>query len=129
MSSGNVGDPLTSLEPPDIGGGSGRYAAVEGPLLALHRPSLDEPLLIRTPQLAALMRSQNRNGRKTVTQPLQTSAVLDQRVVIGQLNIEHYRRKLATEADAAKRLTPLRLLAKEEARLAELKHSSGAQPA
>lgn len=30
----------------------------------MHRPSLDEPLLIRTPQLAALMRSQNRNGRK-----------------------------------------------------------------
>ena len=37
----------------------------------MHRPSLDEPLLIRTPQLAALMRSQNRKGRKTVTQPLQ----------------------------------------------------------
>jgi hypothetical protein len=54
---------------------------------------------------------------------------LDQRVVIGQLNIEHRRRKLATEADAAKRLTLLRLLAKEEAGLAELKNSSGAQPA
>jgi hypothetical protein len=52
---------------------------------------------------------------------------LDQRVVIAQLNVEHYRRKLATEANAAKRLTLL--LAKEEARLAELKHSIGAQPA
>jgi hypothetical protein len=51
------------------------------------------------------------------------------RVVIAQLNIEHYRRKLATEANAAKRLALLRLLAKEEARLAELKHSTGAQPA
>jgi hypothetical protein len=75
------------------------------------------------------MRSQNRKGRKTVTQPLETPAVIDQRVVIAQLNIEHYRRKLATEADAAKRLTLLRLLAKGEARLAELKHSTGAQPA
>ena len=95
----------------------------------MHKPSLDEPLLVRTPQLAALMRSQNRKGHKAVTQPLQTSAVMDQRVVIAQLNIEHYRRKLATEANAAKRLTLLRLLAKEEARLAELKHSTGAQPA
>jgi hypothetical protein len=71
-------------------------------------------------------RRQNRKGRKTVLQPLQTSAVMDQRIVIAQLNIEHYRRKLATEADAAKRLTLLR--AKEEARLAEL-NSIGAQPA
>jgi hypothetical protein len=55
--------------------------------------------------------------------------VIDQRVVIALLNIDHYRGKLATEADAAKRLTLLRLLAKEEARLAELKHSIGAQPA
>jgi hypothetical protein len=54
---------------------------------------------------------------------------MDQRFVIAQLNIEHYRRKLATEADAAKRLTLLRLLANEEARLAELKQSTGAQPA
>jgi hypothetical protein len=53
---------------------------------------------------------------------------MDQRIVIAQLNIEHYRRKLATEADAAKRPTLLRLLAKEEARLAEL-NSIGAQPA
>jgi hypothetical protein len=54
---------------------------------------------------------------------------MDQRVVIAQLNIEHYRRKLATKADPAKRLMLLRLLAKEEARLAELKQSTGAQPA
>ena len=81
------------------------------------------------PRRGTAHRRLNRKGRKTITQPLQTSAVMDQRVVIAQLNIEHYRRKLATEANAAERLTLLRLLAKEEARLAELKHSTGAQPA
>jgi hypothetical protein len=54
---------------------------------------------------------------------------MDRRVVIAQLNTEYYRRKLATEVDMANRLTLLRRLAKEEARLAELKHSTGAQPA
>ena len=39
---------------------------------------------------------------------------------IARLNIEHYRRKLATEQDEAKRLTLLRLLAKEEAKLVGL---------
>jgi len=54
---------------------------------------------------------------------------MDQRIVIAELNVEHYRRKLVAEADTAKRLTLLRLLEQEEARLAELKHSSGTQPA
>jgi hypothetical protein len=56
----------------------------------------------------------------------QTSGrAVDQRVVIAQLNIEHFRRKLATEQDTAKRLTLLRLLAEEEAKLASLKDASG----
>ena len=50
---------------------------------------------------------------------------VDQRVVIAQLNIEHFRRKLATEQDTAKRLTLLRLLAEEEAKLASLRDASG----
>ncbi len=39
---------------------------------------------------------------------------------VARLNIEHYRRLLATETDEAKRLTILRLLAQEEAKLAAL---------
>ncbi|HZP69420.1 MAG TPA: hypothetical protein VFB29_05695 [Pseudolabrys sp.] len=37
---------------------------------------------------------------------------------IAQLNIEHYRKKLAEENDANKRQTLLRLIAEEEAKLA-----------
>jgi hypothetical protein len=54
---------------------------------------------------------------------------MDKRVVIAQLNIEHFRKLLATEQDAAKRLTLLRLLAEEEAKLASLKDTSGKQKA
>ncbi len=45
-------------------------------------------------------------------------AVEDQRVYVARLNIEHFRRKLATEQDAALRQTLLGLLAEEEAKLA-----------
>jgi hypothetical protein len=37
---------------------------------------------------------------------------------VAQLNIEHYRKRLATEMDEATRVTILRLLAEEEAKLA-----------
>ena len=37
---------------------------------------------------------------------------------VARLNIEHYRRLLATETDEARRQTLLRLLAEEEAKLA-----------
>jgi hypothetical protein len=37
---------------------------------------------------------------------------------VAHLNIEHYRRLLATEMDETKRQTILRLLAEEEAKLA-----------
>jgi hypothetical protein len=36
---------------------------------------------------------------------------------VARLNIEHYRRLLARETDEARRLTILRLLAEEEAKL------------
>jgi hypothetical protein len=39
---------------------------------------------------------------------------------IAQLNIEHFRKLLATETDESKRQTLLRLLAQEEAALAKL---------
>ncbi len=39
---------------------------------------------------------------------------------VAHLNIEHYRRKLAEEADESKRTMLLRLLAEEEAKLAGL---------
>ena len=42
---------------------------------------------------------------------------MDQRVFIAQLNIEHFRRKLTTEQDTAKRLTLMRLLEEEQAKL------------
>jgi len=45
---------------------------------------------------------------------------MDQRVLIAQLNIEHYRNKLATEQDGATRRTINCLLAEEEAKLAAL---------
>jgi hypothetical protein len=41
---------------------------------------------------------------------------------IARLNIEHYRKLLADETDAAKRKTLLQLLAEEEAKLASLGH-------
>jgi hypothetical protein len=39
---------------------------------------------------------------------------------IAELNIEHFRKLLATETDETKRRTLLRLLAEEEAKLAAL---------
>jgi hypothetical protein len=39
---------------------------------------------------------------------------------VAHLNIEHYRRLLASETDEARRQTILRLLAEEEAKLADL---------
>lgn len=45
---------------------------------------------------------------------------MDQRVFIAQLNIEHFRRKLATEKDEETRQTIIRLLAAEEAKLTAL---------
>jgi hypothetical protein len=41
-------------------------------------------------------------------------------VTIAKLNIDHYRRLLKAEADESKRRTIARLLAEEEAKLAEL---------
>ncbi len=38
---------------------------------------------------------------------------------VARLNIEHYRRLLATETDEARRQTIMRLLAEEEAKLAD----------
>ena len=51
--------------------------------------------------------------------------VTDQRIVIAQLNIDHFRKKLAAEQNAEKRATLQRLLAEEEAKLAALKKESG----
>jgi hypothetical protein len=42
---------------------------------------------------------------------------------IAELNIEHFRKLLATETDETKRRTLLRLLAEEEAKLATLTNS------
>jgi hypothetical protein len=50
---------------------------------------------------------------------------MDQRLVIARLNIDHYRRKLATEPDGATRQTIMRLLAEEEAKLAALSDPPG----
>jgi len=52
---------------------------------------------------------------------------MEQRVFIAQLNIAHYRGKLAGEADQAKREMLERLLAEEEAKLASLTDSPGEQ--
>lgn len=49
---------------------------------------------------------------------------MDQRVMIARLNIEHFRRKLATEESEATRQTIMRLLAEEEAKLAALNDPS-----
>jgi hypothetical protein len=43
---------------------------------------------------------------------------MDQRLYVIQLNIEHYRTKLASEGDPAKREMLQRLLAEEKAKLA-----------
>ena len=44
---------------------------------------------------------------------------------VAQANIEHCRRKLATETDEAKRQVLARLLAEEEAKLARLEQKPG----
>lgn len=46
---------------------------------------------------------------------------MDQRIFIAQLNIEHFRLKLLSESDGAMRRHIERLLAEEEAKLAELR--------
>jgi hypothetical protein len=51
--------------------------------------------------------------------------VTDQRLVIAQLNIQHFRKKLMAEQDAEKRATLQRLLLEEEVKLAALKKESG----
>jgi len=48
---------------------------------------------------------------------------------IARLNIEHFRKKLATEQDERKRLTILRLLVEEEAKLAALNDPPEAEKA
>jgi hypothetical protein len=48
---------------------------------------------------------------------------------VAKANIEHYRRKLATETDDAKRQLLARLLAEEEAKLASLGHAPSEQRA
>lgn len=45
---------------------------------------------------------------------------MDQRIFIAQLNIEHFRKKLLSENDGATRRHIERLLAEEEAKLADL---------
>jgi hypothetical protein len=45
---------------------------------------------------------------------------MDKPGTIAKLNIEHYRRLLATETDAGKRATLSQLLSEEEAKLREL---------
>lgn len=47
---------------------------------------------------------------------------------VARLNIEHYRKLLATEDDEARREVIRRLLAEEEAKLATLLNSSPAEP-
>jgi len=46
---------------------------------------------------------------------------------VAHLNIEHYRRLLASETDERKRATLKRLLAEEEAKLAAAKQNPSAQ--
>ena len=50
---------------------------------------------------------------------------MDQRVYIAQLNIEHFRGKLLSEKDDAKRRQIARLLAEEEAKLKALSNRPG----
>jgi hypothetical protein len=47
-------------------------------------------------------------------------SVVDQRIFIAGLNIEHYRQKLLTEQDGTTRQRIVQLLTEEEARLAAL---------
>lgn len=46
---------------------------------------------------------------------------MEQRIFIAELNIEHFRKKLLSESDGAVRRHIERLLAEEEAKLAELR--------
>lgn len=50
---------------------------------------------------------------------------MDQRVYIARLNIDHFRRRLATETNVAARQQVTRLLAEEEAKLAALSDPPG----
>ena len=43
--------------------------------------------------------------------------------LVAHLNIEHYRKALANEADVARRQTLRHLLAEEEAKLAAIEHT------
>jgi hypothetical protein len=52
---------------------------------------------------------------------------MDKPSAIARLNIEHYRRLLATETDTDKRATLSRLLSEEEAKLRELEKREGKQ--
>lgn len=55
---------------------------------------------------------------------------MDQRILIAELNIEHFRKLLETEPEGPARQTLLRLLPDEEAKLAALKRgTSGKQEA
>jgi len=47
---------------------------------------------------------------------------------VAHLNIEHYRRLLATETDQAKRELLMRLLKEEEAKLAKVKEAERKRP-
>jgi len=44
---------------------------------------------------------------------------------VARLNIEHFRKQLATETDEVRRRTLVQLLAEEEAKLASLTDASG----
>jgi len=46
---------------------------------------------------------------------------MDQRLLVLQLNVEHFRRRLTDEIDDLQRLTISQLLTEEEAKLAALK--------
>jgi hypothetical protein len=52
---------------------------------------------------------------------------MDKPSTIARLNIQHYRRLLATETDTKKRETVNRLLSEEEAKLRELEKREGKQ--
>ena len=54
-------------------------------------------------------------------------SAVDQRIIIAELNIDHYRRKLATEQVEERRQQLVRLLAEEEAKLAALTRPSEAK--
>ncbi len=54
---------------------------------------------------------------------------MDQRIFIAQHNIDHLRRKLATEKDEATRQTIARLIVEEEAKLAAFNEPPGQKKA